>query len=123
MEISREVFEKLKQQPFFKGVVVTDSMTPVVKVGDKIVVEINARELNRFDIIVFWKDGILVCHYLWAMNRVVKPILLQTRSLPGGKDVPITFDDYLGKVVSHRLTTWDKLKIFYRLKMSGRRRT
>ncbi len=122
MEVTREVFQKLKSQPFFKGVVVSDSMSPVIKVGDKIVVEVNSQGLNRFDIIVFWKDGIFVCHYLWAMNRVVKPVLLQTRSLPGGKDIPITFDDYFGKVMSHKLSTWDKMKIYYRIRKRGSRR-
>ncbi len=116
MEITREVFQKLKEQPFFKGEVVSGSMAPVINVGEKIVVEVGNRNLQRFDIIVFWREGILVSHYLWAMNRVVTPILLQTRALPGGKDVPITFDDYLGKVVSHRLSTWDKVKIFFRLR-------
>jgi signal peptidase I len=115
MEISREDFENFKRQPFFKGVIVTDSMTPLIKVGDRIVTEVGYQNLKRFDIIVIYLDGKLVCHYLWAMNRVLTPILFQTRNLKnGGRDIPISFDDYLGKVVSHKLSAIDKFKIILR---------
>ena len=102
---------------FFRGKIVSDSMVPIINIGDTISVDVGCMKLDRFDIIVFWSEGKLICHYLWAMNRRVEPILLQTRStLYGEKDNPIGFNDYLGKVVSHRLSTWDKIKIFLRLK-------
>lgn len=121
MEIlSREEFEKLKQLAFFRGNIVSDSMVPVLNIGDKITVEVGSRKIERFDIIVFWSQGKLVCHYLWAINKRVEPILLQTRNTQyGEKDYPIDFDDYLGKVVSHKLTTWDKIRIFIFLKYKG----
>lgn len=115
MEIGREEFEKLKKSPFFKGVIVSDSMSPLIKVGDKIVVSVGDRELNRFDIVVIYVNGKLICHYLWAMNRVITPILFQTRNLKnGGKDFPVSFDDYLGKVLSHQLSWKDKFLIIVR---------
>jgi signal peptidase I len=117
MEVaSREEFEKIKKLPFFKGVIVSDSMEPLLKIGDKIVVEVGTRELKRFDLIVFWNGEKLVCHYVWAMNRLVTPFLLQTRSMKYlGKDVPINWDDYLGKVHSHRLFGLAKFKLMTRL--------
>jgi signal peptidase I len=112
MEVTREDLAKLKKNPFFKGVIVSDSMEPLIMVGDRIIVEVGNMDLERFDIVVFFSDGKLVCHYLWAMNQIVKPILFQTRSLKyGNKDFPLSFDDYLGKVVSHHLSSMDKLKI------------
>src|SRR6476661_2317107 len=119
--ISRENFEKIRGVPIFKGEIVSDSMEPLIKVGEKIVVDVGNRDLQRFDVITFLMDGKLVCHYVWTMNRVVTPFLLQTRNLKyGAKDVPINWDDYLGKVISHRLTAWDKLKIYLKLKSKGR---
>ncbi len=118
--VKREDFEKLKELPFFRGHIVSESMLPVLKIGDKIVVEVGSDKLERFDIIVFWSQNKLVCHYVWAMNRRVLPFLIQTRSTYyGAKDFPIGLEDYLGKVVSHRLTTWDKIRIFISLKVKG----
>ncbi len=121
MEVrSREDFDKLKQLPFFKGIIKSDSMEPLIKVGDRILVEVGAEELKRFDVIVFWKEDSkeLICHYMWAINRIVTPILYQTRSLRyDGNDHPIMRDHYLGKVISHKITFWTKVKILFRYLM------
>jgi hypothetical protein len=87
-------------------------MEPLIRIGDRIIVDVGNRNLKRFDIVVVYFDGKLVCHYLWAMNQIVKPILFQTRSLKyGEKDFPVSFDDYLGRVVSHNLSWMDKCRI------------
>ena len=111
MNISRESFLHFKNNPIFKGKIISDSMSPVIQVGETITVEVGQKNLKRFDIIVFYDDEKLICHYLWRMNLLVTPILLQTRCLSGGMDIPMTFDNYLGKVVSHQLSLWWKLKI------------
>lgn len=112
MEVTREMFEELKKSAFFKGVIVSDSMTPLIKVGDKIIVEVGCRDLRRFDVVVILVNGKLVCHFLWAMNRIVEPILFQTMNLKhAGKDFPVSFEDYLGKVVSHKLSRRDQFRI------------
>lgn len=119
--LKREEFEQLKKLDIFRGNIVSDSMVPKIKIGDKIVVDVGNLNLQRFDIIVFYSQEKLMCHYLWAMNRKVEPILFQARSLKyGQKDHPIGFEDYLGKVISHHLSTWDKIKIFLRLKYLGK---
>ncbi len=120
--LKREDFEKLQKLVFFKGQIVSDSMLPILKIGERITVDVGNRELQRFDLIVFWREGKLICHYLWAINQRVEPILLQTRNtINGQKDYPIGFEDYLGKVLSHRLTNWDRIKIFLFLKFRGKR--
>lgn len=113
MEISREAFQALKNVPFFKGKIQTDSMEPLIKVGDTVVVEVGNLELKRFDIIVFYDDQKLICHYLWHKNVVVTPVMLQTRNLHGKKDCPIKLENYLGKVVSHHLSTYQKFRSLF----------
>ena len=109
--MDREHFEELKKLSLFKSKVVTDSMVPVIKVGEEVVIDVNANDIKRFDIIVIYHDGKLICHYLWRKNKLVKPILLQTRNMSGKLDYPVYETDYLGKVVNFRLSFWQKLKI------------
>ena len=108
---TQEMKDKILSEPLFKGKIVSDSMEPVLKVGDLIVVDVKAAHLKRFDIIVFLTNGRLICHYLWQRNQVVRPILMQTRSLNGSIDYPIGEDDYIGKVISHKLSLWWKIRI------------
>lgn len=113
MDIDENVKKKILEQPFFKGKIVSGSMVPVIAIGEEITVEVKARELKRFDIIVFVQHQKLICHYLWTMNKIVQPHLMQTRSMGGHKDFPIGEDEYIGKVISHRLSWWNKLKIIF----------
>lgn len=124
MEVKSKVeFDRLKALPFFKGVIMSDSMSPLIKTGDSIVVEVGTEDVRRFDIIVFWNESEkkLTCHYLWAINRIVTPVLYQTRSIRYGfRDHPISREEYLGKVVSHRLGQWEKLRILLSHLMGGK---
>lgn len=86
-------------------------MIPVINIGEEITVEVKAKNLKRFDIIVFMQDDILICHYLWNINRFIEPLLLQTRNISGGRDYPIKEEDYIGKVLSHRMSFLRKLRI------------
>lgn len=111
MEIDENLKKEILSQPFFRGKVVTGSMLPVIQIGDSIVVEVKATKLRRFDILVFVQDNVLICHYLWTKNKVVQPVLYQTRNMGGGKDFPFKEEDYIGRVISHRLNFWQKLNI------------
>lgn len=113
MTISREQFESLKTLSLYKSKVVSGSMLPIIQIGEEVIIDIGNMEIKRFDIIVFYLDGKLVCHYLWHLNRFLKPILLQTRNMSGRMDFPVNIEDYLGKVMSHRLSFWQKLKIIF----------
>lgn len=111
MEIDEKLKADILSRPFFKGRIVTGSMVPVIQVGEEILVEVKAENLKRFDIIVFVQDKKLICHYLWTLNRIVEPRLMQTRNISGGLDFPIVESDYIGKVVSHHMPWWRILKI------------
>lgn len=111
-DITREEFNQLKQLPLFKGTIVSGSMMPLMPIGTPIVVAVGDQTIKRFDIIVFYNENKLICHFLWNINKIVTPKLLQTRNLVNfGVDFPITMDDYLGKVVSHQLRLRDKLRL------------
>ena len=88
-------------------------MVPVIQVGEEVVIDIGSMDLKRFDIIVIYQNEKLVCHYLWNINRIVSPILLQTRNMSGKLDYPVTLENYLGKVLSHKLSLWQKLRIIF----------
>ena len=109
--MTREEFDLLKKEKFIMTSVVSDSMVPVIMPQDKITIEVNFKELKRFDLVVIYLNQKLVCHYLWRMNKFVTPILLQTRSMAGHSDIPVPASDCLGKVVSHRLNFWTKLRL------------
>ena len=111
-KISTDEFQNLKTQSFFKGRIVSPSMSPVVKVGDFITVDVGEMNIKRFDIIVVYLNEVLVCHYLWRFNQKIKPIYMQTRSLSGALDSPIPVENYLGKVVSHELSFLRKIILF-----------
>lgn len=113
MDLSREDFNKLKQLPFIKSIVVSDSMAPVINIGEKIVVEVGDFDLKRFDIVVIYAEGKLICHYVWKINKIIDPILIQTRNMRKEMDFPITKEDFLGKVVSQRLSLWQKIKLIF----------
>ena len=113
METTREDFEWLKKQPFHKLKVITNSMEPVIMVGESIVIVVGTQDIKRFDIVVFFKNGKLICHYLWSVNKKCIPVQLQTRNIPGHLDSPFSDEDCLGKVISHKLSFWQKLRSLF----------
>ena len=112
--ITREQFNEIKTLPIFKSKIISGSMSPVIKMGEEIIIDVGSKNIKRFDIVVIYLEGKLVCHYLWNINEKVKPLLLQTRNMLGEKDYPIEENDYLGKVVSHHLSLWQKLKFLFK---------
>lgn len=92
--------------------VISDSMSPVIKVDDLIVVEPlkNLNELKRFDIIVYAKDQALTCHYFWVMNSLAKEATICTRSLkePYQNELPVSAENILGVVKSHHIGAFRK---------------
>jgi hypothetical protein len=113
VKIDKKLKEEIISRPFFRGKIITGSMIPVINIGEEITVEVKAKNLKRFDIIVFMQDDILICHYLWNINRFIEPLLLQTRNISGGRDYPIKEEDYIGKVLSHRMSFIRKLRIIF----------
>jgi signal peptidase I len=107
--------------------VITDSMIPIINVGDviKVVPVENRATLRRFDIVVYWDGEKLISHYIWHQNRILKhqEEIYTTRSLKeySVNDVPIKISDILGFVENFQIPFWTKTKIilYNYLKNSG----
>lgn len=83
--------------------IITGSMSPLIKVDDRVWVEPtpDLNKLKIFDILVYWSDEKLVCHYLYAMNEVMnseEKVLLMKGINTKGVDFPIKYEQLLGKV-------------------------
>jgi len=98
----------------FRFRIASESMSPLLKVGDEIVWEkviTPASDLRRFDLIVFRQNNKLFCHYLWSINShrdvyVTKP--LQSTDC---EDLPLSSSDILGRLVSHRMNLYWRIKV------------
>lgn len=115
-------FSKLKsrldQHGEMKLNVASDSMHPVLKVGQLITVKPTPTSiLCKFDIIVFWGQGKLMSHFLWAKqwNETDKDYVFITKSLkePTSHDLPIKENLILG-IVDSKISTLSKISIWLR---------
>lgn len=91
--------------------VASDSMMPLLQIGQFIEVQkIEIGHLEKFDIIIFFQDGRLICHFLWA----IQDQLLITKSLknPQAVDWPVKPELLLGK--ANVTIPWQlKLKVWW----------
>ena len=110
-EFNRTLLAKLGRM---KCRIVSDSMEPLLRVGDVVEIEPAKIEvLRRFDILVFQQYDKMLCHFLWNKNSTGKHPSITTRSLkkPRADDLPITPDLLLGRVVDRKLSGWTIAKI------------
>jgi len=100
---------------FSTHTVVTGSMEPIIKIGDRIIVDLKNKKFKVHDIIVFWMNGILICHTLIHINQIISDqqqiVYLTAPYYKKGVDLPIKEAQILGIVISHRLSWWSKLKL------------
>lgn len=97
-----------------KLTVITDSMEPLIKVGEEIILtKIDKNQLNIFDILVFEQAGRLNSHFLTQIDH--KKNCYVTRSLknPDTNDYPIQWEQILGRVSTKNLNWIQKLKILW----------
>jgi len=99
MKISKEDFEKLKseQKNFIKVKVLTPSMHPLIRVKDQILVERRlAQDINPYDILVFWQNNKLICHFF--IKKVGDKYICRGLNNKDYDD-PIALEDIFGIVV------------------------
>ena len=120
--VSEEKFlsfkENLRDRGNMNFRIASGSMAPLIQIGDEIEVSLISKPLKRFDIIVFLSESILVCHFLWHINRlstrkgewlyITKPLFPKN-----AEDWPFPEKQILGIVTSHRLTLWMRMKIVF----------
>lgn len=107
--------EVLKAHGLVEGKIISDSMSPLIMVGDKIRIEPLPSTLSQFDIVVFYDGVRLVCHYVTSVNWIKNAkgeIIINTRGLRNPfLDLPITVSSVLGIVTSHKIPFWTRLKL------------
>jgi signal peptidase I len=120
--------DQLRQHIDSKGValfkVVTGSMEPLIRIGDRIQVVKRSRPIERFDILLFWNGEVPVCHLVWHVNHL--------RSETGGlvyitcpfnpkfgnrEDLPVPEEQVLGHVISHRIGWLDRIRLAWRRRL------
>lgn len=92
--------------------VVSESMNPVIRIGDELITKKITGDLNTFDIILFKRHNKLVVHYVWRnqknFNNTVTTRSLQNIYLD---EEPVSYSDIMGKVSNYKLSIFKKIKI------------
>lgn len=108
---------RLIKEGSVKVKVISGSMEPIIHVDEEITVAPITGKLERFDIIVYKSERELVCHYVWHANRIARQgdnDLVLTRGIRSRRDdYPIHRRDVLGRVISHKLGLWWKLRLLW----------
>jgi hypothetical protein len=108
--------KNLKCKTTLPIIIQSDSMHPVLKVGQKYSVEYAPYDdLKEFDIVVFLQGEQLMAHFLWHFNSLENR--WQTRSIryPHIPDCPVKKELYLGRI--NRPTISPFRRILFRLKV------
>ncbi|MGZ3691275.1 MAG: hypothetical protein ACXVAX_07215 [Pseudobdellovibrio sp.] len=98
--------------------VVSDSMFPVIKIGDEL--SFNKKEVyNIFDIILFKRHGDLIVHFVWRDQMNFNNTLI-TRSLKNFNqdEEPVKIEEVLGTVDNFKIPFLTKIKIYFSSRMS-----
>lgn len=99
--------------------VVSDSMEPLIKVGESIVLEKSQlNQLKIFDIIVFNQGARLNCHYLTKTDHKRDQFITRSLKNPTSQDYPIQSKDIIARVKNKKLSWWHKSIIMIRSLLS-----
>ena len=96
--------------------IISDSMEPLLKVGDEIVwekIEKPFENLERFDLILFRQNQNLYCHFLWKIDYRQRVFVTRAYRYLWHEDLPLTQNQILGKVTNYQLSLRQKLKIIF----------
>jgi hypothetical protein len=103
--------ERLLEEKSLEIVLISGSMSPLIKTGDRATIEpVRIEELRMLDIVVFWSVDKLICHCVWGHSVTLGANgerRINTRGLAtSGFDYPVRESEILGRVTSHRLTAF-----------------
>ncbi len=113
----------LKNQRSVHCKIISDSMEPIIPTNAIVKVEPLIDAPKAFDILVFWQNEKLNCHvYIHnsTFNHNNERILIMKSYKYLSQDLPLIYSDVLGRVVSHRLSLFAKVRMIFRLFFSGR---
>ena len=100
--------------PQFRYRIVSDSMDPLLKVGDEVVwekIEQPFEELKRFDLLLFQQNQNLYCHFLWQVKPKHKIFVTRSYRYLWHEDLPLTQEKIIGRVTNHHFSFWQKIRV------------
>jgi hypothetical protein len=96
--------------------IASDSMWPLIRIGEQLTVHSINRPLQRFDIIVFNYNGSPFCHFFWGklLSKKSNEDQFFTRSLksPAQTDLPIFSKDILGIITSKKIGFFLRFRVY-----------
>ncbi len=93
-----------------------NSMEPLISSGSLVEFEPINSDLKIFDIIIFWKNENLICHYIRHINSITTidgERIIITHGLSSGEDLPVTQSLILGRVTNHKITQFMRFKLLF----------
>jgi signal peptidase I len=118
--------QKIKRDGYVLVRLVGSSMLPLLRDGDLLRIDLLEQEPKPWDILVFWNNKVLVCHYLLHINHIRNSKGERIYVMRGlnnvGEDLPIVHSQilgvYKGKVISRAilLQAWirDQVRVYFR---------
>ena len=93
--------------------VVTDSMAPLISIGDELLYK-KSNTYHTFDIILFARHSKLVTHFVWR-NQLDFNKSIITRSLKDfyTDEEPVLESEILGVVENFKISIFTRIKIIY----------
>lgn len=100
--------------------VVSDSMHPLIKIGQLLTLAPRKPAYKTFDMIVFRRGSNLVVHYVWR-DQSARNNTVVTRSLKNiySDEEPVGLDEIVGEVCDVRCGTFLRLKIVFQCLLTG----
>lgn len=92
--------------------IVSDSMAPFISIDEILEIRPLSTDLKRFDILVFWQNDKLICHFLWKAHIDNEYFFFKSLKYPRQSDDSIDKRFLLGRVSHKKLNFYYKLKIF-----------
>ena len=98
--------------------VVSDSMSPLIKIHDELSV-LKKDNYSTFDIILFKRNDKLIVHYVWR-NQLAHNNTVITRSLKNifVDEEPVSLDEILGLVINFKIGFLTRLIIYLRCRLA-----
>lgn len=116
MQIDLIQFEVLKNRLVKENKIeikiISDSMEPFLKIEEKIYTIPVTKDFEVFDLIVFWRDGKLICHFVWR-NQISFNKTVVTRSFKNIylDEKPVESRYILGFISNKKISFFTKIVI------------
>ena len=101
--------------------VISGSMSPLIKIGDMLIVSAQQETYETFDVVLFKRSSKLVVHYIWR-NQLERNNTFITRSFENiySDEEPVAKDEIVGKVTNFKIGLLVKLKILTLCILTGK---